>query len=203
MDRNGAGMTSLFAHAGDDVGDSHSWRAGLSWLNAKASEQALALPATADQPLAFTGTTQVWVADAVWKWAPHGNATRTNFKLQGELLRSTRDGHLTLADVADRYRVTQQGWYLQAIYQFMPGWRLGLRTEQINPGSPDYGVNTAALASSAYTPRKNSLMLDFSASEFSRVRLQWAQDRARAGVTDNQVQLQYQMSLGAHGAHSY
>ena len=46
-------------------------------------------------------------------------------------------------------------------------------------------------------------MLDFSPSEFSRVRLQFARDRARDGFTDNQWFLQYQMSLGAHGAHSY
>ena len=44
---------------------------------------------------------------------------------------------------------------------------------------------------------------DYAPSEFSRVRLQFGQDRSRAGVTDNQVFLQYQMSLGAHGAHSY
>ena len=46
-------------------------------------------------------------------------------------------------------------------------------------------------------------MLDFSPSEFSRVRLQLAQDRSREGVTDKQLFVQYQMSLGAHGAHSY
>jgi hypothetical protein len=34
--RNGAGMVALTAHIGDDIGDSHSWRAGLSVLNAKA-----------------------------------------------------------------------------------------------------------------------------------------------------------------------
>ncbi len=39
----------------------------------------------------FTGSSHVWVADAVWKWAPNGNATRTNFKLQGEYLQSTRE----------------------------------------------------------------------------------------------------------------
>jgi len=47
------------------------------------------------------------------------------------------------------------------------------------------------------------LMLDFSPSEFSRVRLQLARDRARGGFTDTQWFLQYQMSLGAHGAHTY
>ena len=46
-------------------------------------------------------------------------------------------------------------------------------------------------------------MVDFNPSEFSRVRLQVAQDRARQGFTDNQLFVQYQMSLGAHGAHNY
>jgi hypothetical protein len=47
-------------------------------------------------------------------------------------------------------------------------------------------------------------MVDWSPSEFSRVRLQYARDRAGYdGLTDNQIILQYQMSLGAHGAHNY
>ena len=97
----------------------------------------------------------------------------------------------------------QSGWYVQGVYQFMPRWRVGLRTEQLDAGTPDYGINAALFTGDDYRPRKNSLMLDFSPSEFSRVRLQLAQDRAREGVTDKQFFLQYQMSLGAHGAHSY
>jgi hypothetical protein len=46
-------------------------------------------------------------------------------------------------------------------------------------------------------------MVDFSPSEFSRVRLQFARDRAHEGFEDNQLFLQYQTSLGAHGAHSF
>ena len=46
-------------------------------------------------------------------------------------------------------------------------------------------------------------MLDWSNSEFSRLRLQVARDRAMMGVTDNQVTLQYIMSIGAHGAHNF
>jgi hypothetical protein len=46
-------------------------------------------------------------------------------------------------------------------------------------------------------------MLDWSPSEFSRLRLQFARDTAMAGITDNQVTLQYIMSLGAHGAHKF
>ena len=207
--RNGAGMTALTAHAGGDIGVSHSWRAGVSVLNAKADDQALQGMDAAGSSVvnAFTGTTQVWVVDAVWKWAPQGNATRTSFKLQGEYLRSTRSGQLTYdvgnTDSAGAYRALQSGWYGQGVYQFMPRWRVGLRTERLNAGTPDYGVNAGFFAVNSYAPSKNTLMLDFSPSEFSRIRLQLAQDRSREGAPDSQVFLQYQMSLGAHGAHMY
>jgi hypothetical protein len=193
-------MASLAAHTGGDWGDSHSWRAGLSVLTTKASDQTLGGQDTAGRPLtgSFSGTTRVWVADAVWKWAPNGNATHTSFKLQGEWLRSTRSGALLneAGEPDGAAPSAQSGWYLQGVYQFMPAWRVGLRTERLDPGS-------VALGNSEQRPRKNSLMLDFSPSEFSRVRLQLAQDRARPGPADNQLFLQYQMSLGAHGAHAY
>ncbi len=207
--RNGAGMRALYTHAGGDVGDSHSWRAGVSILNAKSSEQSLT---TADSQgnhidSVFNGNTRVWMSDFVWKWAPNGNATRTNFKLQGEYLRSTKDGNTSYGGLSRQQQATQSGWYLQSIVQFAPGWRFGLRTEQLNAGKFD--VDSTALpfalssAATNYRPRKDSVMLDFSASEFSRFRLQFARDRAREGVIDNQLFLQYQMSLGAHGAHNY
>ena len=207
--RNRAGMVALTAHTGGDVGDSHSWRAGVSVLHAKADGQELQGfdAAGAAVTNAFSGNTRVWVADAVWKWAPHGNATRTNFKLQGEYLRSTRTGTLTYdlgnTDSSGAYRAVQSGWYVQGIYQFMPRWRVGLRTERLDAGNPDYGLSAGMPASTGYSPRKNTLMLDFNPSEFSRVRLQLARDNARQGASDNQLFLQYQMSLGAHGAHGY
>jgi hypothetical protein len=46
-------------------------------------------------------------------------------------------------------------------------------------------------------------MLDWSPTEFSRLRLQLAADKSRLGVTDNQVFVQYIHSLGAHGAHRF
>jgi hypothetical protein len=206
--RNGAGMSALFAHLGGDLGDSSSWRAGLSMLNAKATDQALLATDASGAPVAnsFSGSTRVWVGDFVWKWAPNGNATRTNFKLQGEYLRSRRDGDLTY-DVAGlgrtgAYRASQSGWYLQGIYQFMPRWRVGLRTERLDSGSTTFAANPA-FAAIDDQPHKNSVMVDFSPSEFSRVRLQLARDYSRIGAADNQLFLQYQMSLGVHGAHSY
>ena len=195
--RNGAGMSALMAHTGGDLGDSHSWRAGVSLLTAQADAQDLTMFDAGNSTAVasvFSGNTRVWVLDGVWKWAPNGNATRTNFKLQGEYLHSTRSGSLGYdlvgANLTTPYRAVQSGWYLQGIYQFMPSWRMGLRTERLDAGMPDYGLNPAPLASSDYRPSKNTLMLDYSPSEFSRVRLQLAQDKSREGLADKQFFLQ-------------
>lgn len=55
----------------------------------------------------------------------------------------------------------------------------------------------------AYNPSRQTAMVDWSPSEFSRLRLQLARDKSRNGEADNQVWLQYVMSLGAHGAHKF
>lgn len=207
--RNGTGMNALTVHTGGDLGTNHSWRGGVSVLNAKATDQTLSATDSNGNTIesAFTGKTRVWVADAVWKWAPSGNASRTHWKLQGEYLRSTRTGNLipdiAQGDVPLAYQATQSGWYVQGVYQFMPRWRVGLRTEQLNPGALREGVDTGILNGGDQRPSKNSLMLDFNPSEFSRVRLQFSRDLSRPNLVDNQVTLQYQMSLGAHGAHSF
>ncbi|MFA5242917.1 MAG: hypothetical protein WC029_13955 [Sulfuricella sp.] len=208
--KNGVGSYALFAHLGDDAGTDHSWRAGISWLHntAKAREYEDLDIAGNTVTNALDGSSKLWLADFVWKWAPNGNPAYRNFKLQGEYFRRQEDGDLTfdtasLASI-DRYSATQSGWYLQGVYQFMPHWRVGLRADRLDSGTVDYGVvNSANLSGSAYNPSRNSLMVDYSPSEYSRVRLQLAQDKSREGVTDNQLFLQYIMSLGAHGAHKF
>jgi hypothetical protein len=46
-------------------------------------------------------------------------------------------------------------------------------------------------------------MLDWSPTEFSRLRLQFARDKSRAGSADDQLYLQYIMSMGTHAAHAF
>jgi hypothetical protein len=202
--RNAAGMTAFTFHTGGDVGDSISWRGGLSLLQASANDQTLVQDAfgTLDTTALFNGRTRVIVADGVMKWAPNGNATRTYFKLQGEWLQSRRDGNLSqTADGPFALHQVQSGGYVQGVWQFMPMWRVGLRTERLNPGRDNWAL--APGLADDFHPTKNSVMVDFSESEFARVRLQFAQDRTRQGFVDNQWLLQYQTSLGAHGAHAY
>lgn len=204
--KNGVGSYALFGHLGGDVGASHSWRAGLSYLDASPRTRAHDDLNIAGAPVrnTFTGTSKLWIADFVWKWAPEGNPARTHFKLQGEYFRRTENGDFTYsAATTSHYVSTQSGWYAQGAYQFMPRWRVGARLDRLDSGSVDYGINSANLPARSYRPSRYSLMFDYAPSEYSRLRLQLARDRSHEGVADNQMFLQYIMSLGAHGAHKF
>lgn len=217
--KNGAGAWSLFAHIGDDVGASSSWRAGLSYLSAKPENRSSIVDDLNDveAETLFSGKSKTWLADFVWKWAPDGNPKARNFKFQAEYFRRNERGDMTCldpdaatpgdlcdGDPVDAYRARQSGWYAQGIYQFMPRWRVGLRYDRLDSGSIDFGINNAALPVADYHPNKWSLMADYSPSEFSRFRLQLARDRSMQGSPDdNQITLQYVHSLGAHGAHKF
>lgn len=123
--------------------------------------------------------------------------------LQGEYFWRRESGTLTFDSanpaLADSYRSTQSGWYAQAVYRFVPTWSAGLRYDRLSVGNIDASSNTANLYLPPHSPSRTTLMLAWAPSEFSRVRVQWANDRVRYGLTDNQFLIQYQMSLGAHG----
>jgi len=111
------------------------------------------------------------------------------------------------AGLTDSYRSAQSGFYLQGVYQFMPRWRVGYRHDRLDSGTPSFGptlVATDLPQLAPFKPTRNTVMIDFASSEFARLRFQVARDTSRgAGRTDNQVWLQYVMSLGAHGAHKF
>jgi hypothetical protein len=213
--RNGAGSYALFGHLGGDVGASHSWRAGVSYLHAKVNERDGDVDDLNDveAETLFSGKSKTWMADFVWKWAPNGNASERNFKFATEYFRRSERGSLLCVDnTADGGACTgsedathsrQSGYYAQGVYQFMPRWRTGYRYDRLNPGSVDFGANNAFLPVSEYKPTRHSLMLDYSPSEFSRLRLQYSQDKSMEDLSENQWFVQYIHSLGSHGAHSF
>jgi hypothetical protein len=215
---NGANAYSLAFHLGGDLGDSHSWRTGLSYLHSRAADREFfgTDPGDLDVTGAFTGRSKTWMADLVWKWAPHGNPRDTNFKFQTEWFRRQESGTLSCSNVdplsscfgdpSGPYDSSQSGWYAQGIYQFMPYWRVGYRYDRLDRGSADFngsdvGGVIASLAD--YNPSRHTLMLDFAPSEFSLLRLQYARDESMRGRTEDQISLQYIYSLGTHGAHKY
>jgi hypothetical protein len=219
--KNGAGGGALFGHLGGDIGSSYSWRAGVSYLKSTAQDRAYEDVDAAGAPVtnAFTGDAKLWIVDAVLKWAPNGNPSRNNFKLQGEYFRLKQDGALTFdtagstgfAGATGPFVTDQSGWYAQGVWQFMPRWRVGYRYDRLDHGTVSNGIVSNGLGPTAadfpvladYSPSRNTVMVDWSPSEFSRVRLQLASDKSRIGFTDRQVFVQYIHSLGAHGAHKF
>jgi hypothetical protein len=207
--KNGAGSGVLFAHVGDDIGIEHSWRAGISLHQTK---RVNAISVDAINPLinnSFSGDSRTAGLDFVWKYSPNGNTANRYLKVQGEYFQRKESGLLTydtaLINQTDSYANTQSGWYLQSVYQFMPNWRSGIRYDRLNSGNATIGALNAGniTANYGFNPSRASWMLDYSSSEFSRLRLQVARYNSRQGLPDNQIFLQYIMSLGAHGAHQY
>jgi len=194
------GAWTLFTKIGGDVGDSHSWQAGLSHTSADAVDRSAGHDHEED-PLAeaetFTGDSDLTAIDFVWKWAPLGNADIRNFKLQGEYFRRSESG------VFDSISIDgdQSGWYMQGVWQFAPMWRVGLRHDEVDADN-DPALAGTELEDPGRSSYRNSLMIDWSPSEFSRLRMQYTNDHV-LDVSDDQWLLQYIMSIGAHGAHQF
>jgi len=215
--RNRPNGTTLFAHLGGDLGQSTSWRLGASWMDLRAADRRYEDVDDLDQPVvnSFTGDSRTWGVDAVFKWSPYGNVTRQQLKLQGEYFRRRESGRLVFdtegVALGDVFRSVQSGWYLQGVYQFRPRWRAGIRYDSLDSGSPDIGlVDSSVLPPESFPalltadPDRISVMLDWSPTEFSRLRAQYAWDDARdMGSRDRQFFLQYLFGIGAHSAHKY
>ncbi len=119
--------------------------------------------------------TSLSVAHAIWKWAPQGNWKQQNFIFQTEYFERRETSNET-------------GWYAQAVFQPVQRWRFGLRADGLQLEASD--------------PRRYTVMMDWSNSEFSRLRLQFGREDDGTD-TGNEWGLQYVHSIGAHGAHSF
>src|SRR5262245_208200 len=220
--KNGIGGNALFAILGGDIGASTAWRVGTSYLSFSPVNRSYTDTDSLGGPVtnSFTGTAKLWGINGVLKWAPNGNPSYRNFKLQGEYFRLKQNGNLIYDDaagsavfgsVSDYFITDQSGWYGQAVWQFYPRWRVAYRYDAMRYGTVNNGIVNSGLGPTAadfpvlasHNPTRNTVMFDWSPSEFSRLRLQFAQDKSRLGLTDNQVFLQYIYSLGAHGAHKF
>ena len=199
----GTGTANLFARFGGDLAAGSSWRAGISRLDAEANNR---LSTFAAGNLMFTGTSDIWAADFVWKWAKNGNARDRSVVIQAEYLSREESGDIAVElfsgdNESGTYTGNQNGFYIQGVYQYRPRWRVGLRYDRLH-ASNTIGISLPNPLDAGSAPKRLSVMTDFSNSEFSRLRLQFNRDQSR-GRTDNQIFVQYLMSLGAHGAHRF
>ncbi len=190
----GLGSQSAYLRLGGDVGEEHSWRLGFSYLHAEARGRG-----TGAGPLIFSGDADLFLADFKYQWAPFGDLREKYFMLQGEFIHRSENGSYN----GIAYKGGTSGWYAQAVYKIKRGWRVGYRHARMNPdGGVPLALAGTALDGAGRNPHADSFMVDWSHGEFSRFRVQFNRDRSRP-VTDNQIMVQYILSIGAHGAHAY
>jgi hypothetical protein len=195
------GAWSAYGRIGGDIGDDTSWRLGASTLQVgNAGREAN------EGDVTFDGDSGLYIADARMVYAPTGNNAEQEIILQGEYFLRDEDG--TYEDAATGtgavgYNDHQSGWYAQSVYKFAPQWRIGARYSQLYGSGVPLGLAGSALDDEGHDPWAAALMVDWTNSEFSRVRAQFNREELANGQEDDQIVLQYIMSLGAHGAHAY
>lgn len=120
--------------------------------------------------------------DVTYRWKPLMTALRKGLVARTELMLNKRAGQDD-----DAF-----GFYTSLDYQFARRWLTGVRFDQsdrpLDPGSTD---------------RALSLGLTFRPSEFSQLRAQFRRSEYADDLNANEVLLQLQFAIGAHGAHTF
>jgi len=157
----------------------------------------------------FDGDSTFWGGAFVYKYSSPRAYGQGDFTLQGEYFNRRKDLDMVANDLApdlvgNSKIDDQDGYYLQAVYGFLPRWRGGLRWEQVGlTNKSELPDGTSENLGASY---RASAMIDFTPSEFSRIRLQTNQGsyetaNGREDVTE--VFVQWMVSLGAHAAHKF
>ncbi len=203
---DGTSNYSAYFRVGSDIGEKQNWRLGVSTLSGEAKTGRVTNEDDNGNNVTFIGDTDLYIADLRYNFAPTGNAKNQELTLQGEYF--YRDEKGTYEDTKAATGVinfddNSSGWYLQTVYKFKPQWRVGLRYSELLSANTPAGLSDSALDSQNHDPKSYTTMVDWTNSEFSRIRLQYSHEELSKNSHDNQVTLQYIMSFGAHSAHKY
>ena len=128
--------------------------------------------------------TALYGADAVVRWRPLRRSIYRSFVGRSEFVWSRR-GQPNGAQSA-------LGYYFSGDYQFARRWFAGIRYDRSKH------ADDALL-----TDKGQSALLTYWPSEFSQVRGQYRRTQYAIGPTANEFLMQFQFSIGAHGAHPF
>lgn len=194
----GPGMCTGYLKTSFDIGNLVVL-GGLSAAHGKSRRQL--------EERSFIGITTVFGCDLLIKYMID---TYRSISLQGEYLeRHSAGREYIYNDTSNDYDSSRDsrvdaGFYSQLIIKFSNRWRAGARLCMItrNDGTDrDIGTRTEHPEN---LPRYSG-MFEFNPTEFSRIRLQFNHDRSgydgskRTNI--NEIIVQFNMAIGAHGAH--
>jgi hypothetical protein len=132
--------------------------------------------------VAEAGKSQFGGVDLTWRWKPLERSIYRSLLARAEVMVNDRD------DVDER----ALGYYASADYQFARRWFAGARYDSVErPDDP------------SIRDRGASLVLTFWPSEFSQLRGQFRRTDFGDGEEVDELLLQLQFSIGAHGVHPF
>jgi len=157
---------------------------------------------------AFIGTNTLYGIDMTYK---HYFTADHAITWQSEYLYREMDGtrHAKNATSGEwktmDFKKEQGGFYSEFIYQYDKNWRAGLRYSAINQNDVIVNNNSINKPEDMYTV---STMLEYNPTEFSRIRLQYNHDSSLYDEeghenNKNEIVLQFNYAIGAHGAHAF
>lgn len=139
---------------------------------------------TGPNGLAPDASTDLAGLDLTWRWKPLRTAHYRGFTLRGEILQSDRE--------APEGNQRALGWFASAEARLARRWWAFGRIESSER------ADDATLRDDGF-----ALGLTFDPSEFSRLRAEYRQRRYAEDVTADELLMQLQFILGAHGAHPF
>ncbi|MEY2804707.1 MAG: hypothetical protein RL657_2043 [Pseudomonadota bacterium] len=203
---NGGSTQTYSLKVGNDWGPEHSWQWGLSYLSNRRDpvleEHDHAQPHAHNHGARYSAR-DLWISDLVWKWAPGGNPEHQQVRLVWEWAQARR------ALASANLNMGHGGQSVGLVWRFTRGWETGIRHDRLR---------VHAIALHAGEPEANpgrlqetSVMLAHKPGHRQTWRVQWSQQRAQNPGAEavflrpqgHSVALQYILSIGAHGAHSY
>ena len=194
---SGDGSANAYVKVGGDITENQAWVGGFSYLYSKSNK------GRESDDIVFKGKDNLYGLSLKYTYAPTGNNKESELSLQGEYLLRDEKGKYNVEDTDFvQYNNNSAGWYAQASYKFLTNWKTGYRYSQMRSDNVPEDLKDTPLDADGYKPEIHSVMLQWDNSEFSRIRLQYNYDKSNR-KDDNQIILEYTMSFGAHGAHSF
>ncbi len=131
-----------------------------------------------------TSKTQLENIDLTFRWKPLRTATYRSASVRGEFTHSDKDV------LVGTQRAN--GWFVSGEYQLAKRWFIGARVEQSEQADDATLRDSGAAFTATFWP-----------SEFSQIRAELRRREYGVGETGNEILLQVQFAIGAHGAHPF
>jgi hypothetical protein len=197
-DSPGPRLFTGFVKVAPDLGYAHTVQAGLSFGRSRRHQEA----GDDEAPGAREGSAWFLATDWVWRFDSSRPFGQGDLTLQGEYLYRVKAFEPVAPMFPDARASRQDGAYIQAVYGIGPRWTVAGRMDVIGMQNE---IEAGRFSSDLAASSRYSANLTFNPTEFSRLRVQYNHENVSQNrtVRFDQVFVQFQMSLGVHGAHRF